>query len=111
MHDRVDRAKSAAERGHRVLRARVWRGWASDWVGKGNQGERFRDPKHLYADDLDLFGRGSIFELLSTARTAAGENDAGAMAAGAGRTARRSGAAASGRRAARRGSTCAKTSR
>ena len=45
-----------------------------DWVGKGNQGERFRDPKHLYEDDLDLFGRGSIFELISDARTAAGEN-------------------------------------
>src|SRR5215467_10786347 len=43
------------------------------WVGTGNSGEAFRDPKHLYADDLDLFGRGSLFELLSTARTAAGE--------------------------------------
>src|SRR5215467_951838 len=43
------------------------------WVGTGNSGERFRDPKHLYADDLDLFGRGSLFELISTARTAAGE--------------------------------------
>ena len=43
------------------------------WVGTGNSGERFRDPKHLYSDDLDLFGRGSLFELISTARTAAGE--------------------------------------
>ncbi|MGH9801592.1 MAG: MutS-related protein, partial [Blastocatellia bacterium] len=33
----------------------------------------FADKSHLYAEDLDLFGRGSLFELLSTARTQAGE--------------------------------------
>ncbi|HEY1753894.1 MAG TPA: hypothetical protein VGG72_00755 [Bryobacteraceae bacterium] len=43
------------------------------WAGGGHQGERFRNPQHLYADDLDVFGRGSLFELLSTNRTAAGE--------------------------------------
>ncbi|HXR98753.1 MAG TPA: hypothetical protein VN709_13010 [Terriglobales bacterium] len=36
-------------------------------------GERFRDPQHVYADDLDLFGPGSLFQLLSTARTPMGE--------------------------------------
>jgi len=46
---------------------------ADRWIGTGSQGERFKDPKHVYADDLDLFGRGSLFELLSTARTGAGE--------------------------------------
>lgn len=44
------------------------------WVGAGNSGERFRDPSHVYADDLDVFGRGSLFELLCTARTGAGED-------------------------------------
>jgi hypothetical protein len=43
------------------------------WQGQGETGERFRDPAHLYADDLDLFGRGSLFQLLSTTRTASGE--------------------------------------
>ncbi len=43
------------------------------WIGTGNQGERFRDPGHIFSDDLDLFGRGSLFELLSTARTRMGE--------------------------------------
>lgn len=43
------------------------------WPGKGVQGSQFRDPHHLYADDLDLFGAGSLFELLCSARTAAGE--------------------------------------
>jgi hypothetical protein len=43
------------------------------WVGSGEPGDRFRDDQHLYANDLDLFGYGSLFELLSIARTHAGE--------------------------------------
>jgi hypothetical protein len=45
----------------------------NQWAGKGQTGERFNDPHHVYAADLDLFGRGSLFELLSTARTRVGE--------------------------------------
>jgi MutS domain V len=43
------------------------------WAGSGESGERFLDPLHAYARDLDLFGAGSLFELLCTARTRAGE--------------------------------------
>jgi hypothetical protein len=43
------------------------------WAGTGEPGSRFLDPAHPYARDLDLFGAGSLFELLSTARTRAGE--------------------------------------
>ncbi|MFA6956938.1 MAG: DNA mismatch repair protein MutS [Thermoanaerobaculia bacterium] len=43
------------------------------WAGKGNGGERFADPAHPYADDLDLFGPASLFERISVARTPAGE--------------------------------------
>jgi hypothetical protein len=43
------------------------------WAGGGEQGERFNDAEHLYANDLDLFGPASLFELLSSARTRAGE--------------------------------------
>jgi hypothetical protein len=43
------------------------------WAGTGETGERFFDPLHPYARDLDLFGRASLFELLCTARTRAGE--------------------------------------
>ncbi len=43
------------------------------WAGTGNGGERFADAGHLYSGDLDLFGRGSLFELVSVARTAEGE--------------------------------------
>jgi hypothetical protein len=72
VHDRVDKERASATRGiayyDRAL-SRV----ENCWIGNGRKGEEFRDPKHVYADDLDLFGRGSLFELLSTARTAAGE--------------------------------------
>jgi hypothetical protein len=43
------------------------------WPGTGETGERFLDPEHPYARDLDLFGRASLFEYLSVARTRAGE--------------------------------------
>jgi len=46
---------------------------ADQWPGKGPTGERFDDPHHVYASDLDLFGRGGLFELLSAARTRMGE--------------------------------------
>jgi len=44
------------------------------WAGTGEPGDRFIDPEHPYALDLDLFGKGSLFELLSTARTHIGED-------------------------------------
>ena len=43
------------------------------WPGTGETGERFLDLAHPYARDLDLFGTGSLFELLCTTRTRAGE--------------------------------------
>jgi hypothetical protein len=45
-----------------------------DWPGKGEAGSRFIDPTHPYSVDLDLFGKGGLFELLSTARTQIGED-------------------------------------
>jgi hypothetical protein len=44
------------------------------WIGKGDStGHPATDESHPYAADLDLFGRGSLFELLCTARTRAGQ--------------------------------------
>ena len=43
------------------------------WADGGEPGERFVSADHPYAADLDLFGHGSLFELLSIARTRAGE--------------------------------------
>jgi hypothetical protein len=44
------------------------------WTGKGSSGSRFTSESHPYAADLDLFGVGSLFELLSLARTRVGED-------------------------------------
>lgn len=44
------------------------------WPGGGEAGERYIDASHPYALDLDLFGHGSLFELLCTARTHIGED-------------------------------------
>lgn len=71
-HDRVIRALRAA--GRSILFYERGLGRIEDrWAGTGEAGERFHDEHHLYANDLDLFGRGSLFELLSIARTRAGE--------------------------------------
>ena len=43
------------------------------WHSTGETGDRFLDLEHPYARDLDLFGKASLFELLCTARTRAGE--------------------------------------
>ncbi len=43
------------------------------WVGTGATGEEYQQRDHVYTDDLDLFGRGCLFELLSTARLPMGE--------------------------------------
>ncbi|MGH9703093.1 MAG: MutS-related protein, partial [Candidatus Acidiferrales bacterium] len=43
-------------------------------AGTGATGERFKNEDHVYSGDLDLFGRGGLFELLSAARTPMGEN-------------------------------------
>jgi hypothetical protein len=45
---------------------------ADRWAGTGRDGVRFLEG-HSYARDLDLFGRGSLFERLNTSRTEAGE--------------------------------------
>ena len=44
------------------------------WMGKGESGDRFRNPAHVYQEDLDIFGKASLFELLCTARTRGGED-------------------------------------
>ncbi|HUP44291.1 MAG TPA: DNA mismatch repair protein MutS [Thermoanaerobaculia bacterium] len=72
LHERTVRRRERAERGARFYEAGIER-IEGKWPGKGNAGDRFRDDHHPYASDLDLFGRGSLFELISRAATAAGE--------------------------------------
>lgn len=44
-----------------------------DWMRFEPSGERFKNADHPYADDLDIFGPGSMFQLLSLCRTPMGE--------------------------------------
>ncbi len=45
-----------------------------DWQHVGVHGDRYQDPAHAYSGDLDVFGRGSLFQLLCQARTRLGED-------------------------------------
>ena len=72
LHGRVLRAKERANTAAEFYRKGIAR-MEDRWAGTGQTGERFRDANHVYAEDLDLFGRGCLFELLSTARLPMGE--------------------------------------
>jgi hypothetical protein len=73
VHERVLRARRRFERGAAFYERGLGR-LEDRWTGAGAQGLRFEEQSHLYAADLDLFGKGSLFELLCTARTRAGED-------------------------------------
>jgi hypothetical protein len=64
LHSRVQRIVKFYEMG--VARCR------HEWQGRGIGGEESLPKQHVYACDLDLFGAGSLFELLCTARTGFG---------------------------------------
>jgi hypothetical protein len=74
-HDRVigarDRSASLVAFYERGLE-RIEDRWAA--TGAGATGDRYRSDIHPYANDLDLFGPGSLFALLSLARTRTGED-------------------------------------
>jgi len=71
-HESARREHARAERGAEFYARGLARLDLSDapW---GNTGERHLDPAHPYALHLDLFGRRSLFELLSQAQTTRGE--------------------------------------
>jgi hypothetical protein len=72
LHDRVIRRRTRAERAAEFCERGLER-LEDRWAGLGNDGERFLEPAHPYASDLDLFGPGSLFELICAARTVPGE--------------------------------------
>ncbi|MCP4641607.1 MAG: DNA mismatch repair protein MutS [bacterium] len=71
-HDRVLRAQARAEAGMAFYGAGLRR-LEGTWPGQGNAGTHVAPDEHLYAKDLDLFGEGSLFELICMARTRSGE--------------------------------------
>jgi len=71
IHERVIRARKRIE----SSAAFYGRGLAridGTWQGGGDAGEEFADDHHPYASDFDLFGAGSLYELISLAVTRAG---------------------------------------
>ena len=74
LHERVLRRRNRARRSVRFYERGLAR-LEDRWAGTGEAGNRFASDAHLYSPDLDLFGKGSLFELLSTTRTRAGEEE------------------------------------
>jgi hypothetical protein len=71
-HDRALRARLRADRlvaYYDRLLARA----ADRWAGLGESGDGFAPEQHPYAADLDIFGRGGLFELVCQARTSLGQ--------------------------------------
>lgn len=71
-HDAALRAQRLAQRAVRWYEHALAR-LEGTWAGHGVSGAEFEPADHAYAASLDLFGRGSLFELLCTARTRGGE--------------------------------------
>lgn len=62
-----EKARRAADfYGEGLLRLR------GEWAGRGVTSD-FVDPRHAYARDLDLFGKGSVYDWLCRARTRVGQ--------------------------------------
>jgi len=70
-HVRIEAARNAARRGIRFYQYGLER-LDGTWLGKGSPGTEFLDSHHPYAADLDMFGAGSLFELLNAAHTQTG---------------------------------------
>jgi hypothetical protein len=72
-HDRVIQRRRRSERSVAFYDRGIAR-LEDRWAGTGNQRRPNDSLEHAFAEDLDLFGEGSLFELLCTARTAAGQD-------------------------------------
>src|SRR5256714_1786668 len=70
-HMRIENARNAARRGIRFYQSGLER-LDGTWLGKGSPGMEFFDSHHPYAADLDMFGVGSLFELINAAHTQIG---------------------------------------
>jgi hypothetical protein len=72
-HSRILRARELAQRAVAFYERGLAR-LEDRWSEFGETGDRFENPHHVYAADFDLFGKGSLFQLLSMARTRMGED-------------------------------------
>ena len=71
-HDRVIQSKKNTGRKTDYYEAGIAR-LEDRWMGEGHSGIEFDEPGHPYANDLDVFGEGSMFERICTGRTPPGQ--------------------------------------
>jgi len=72
VHHRVILGEEAARIRRRVSERGIGR-LTGQWHRFPSRGERFAAEGHLYAQDLDVFGQGSLFQLLDETTTRSGE--------------------------------------
>ena len=72
VHQRTLHATNKAERAAEMYRRSMAR-MEDRWSGSGETGFEFRPPGHLYSDDLNILGDGSLFQLLCVARSPMGQ--------------------------------------
>ena len=72
LHERVIRARRRCVRVFEFYERALAR-LEDCWQGMGASGEQYLQTAHPYARDLDLFGQGSLFELLCTSVTPSGQ--------------------------------------
>ncbi len=72
IHQKVLKQTGNVERGAAMYRRSVAR-MEDQWSGSGETGADFRQAGHLYCDDLNILGDGSLFQLLCVARSRMGQ--------------------------------------
>jgi len=72
-HDRLIHRRRHAEAAARFCERGIER-VNGTWQGRGFDGSNFATEHHPFAADLDVFGKGSVYELLCIATTAAGRS-------------------------------------
>ena len=71
-HESVYHALNRASRGMKYYERGIAR-VEGRWMGTGIIDTKFVEPHHIYGNDLDVFGEGSLFELLCSAKTRTGQ--------------------------------------
>jgi MutS domain V len=73
IHGKVLRKKKLAQDACLYYRTGINR-LQNSWHGIGDSGERFLDANHPYTSDLDIFGKGSLFQFMNFSQTSLGED-------------------------------------
>lgn len=75
-HQALQKQKEDAELLHRVNQRALQR-YQDEWQSFSRTGQEFDTPEHPYGHDLDLFGQGSLFQMIQSTTTWFGYNTLG----------------------------------